>query len=288
MKDLKRYINNVPVKVELDTSMEKILAIQLLYKQVIDVMDTITGGGVINVQSDWNAEEGSEAEILNKPNLATVATSGSYTDLINKPTTLKTFKSSWPTDTTLLELCQTIVSDNDAKVGDMFTGQVACSGLPEDMSNGEITIQVKEGLDNDKLLFITVTSTNLSPYHWERSFYNDEFNNWVSFDLNGAAAAVLGTSEDAGTANTVFGAKAFAIGEISTESAFQKNFTAIFSLVSLPEFGMQVTVSATGYKVAVTDRNYNILIGKKTDNSWYISDDLDDLLDEIISGYTPI
>ena len=288
MKDLKRYINKVPVKVELDTSMEKILAIQLLYKQVIDVMDTIAGGGVINVQSDWNAEAGSEAEILNKPNLATVATSGSYTDLINKPTTLKTFKSSWPTDTTLLELCQTIVSDNDAKVGDMFTGQVACSGLPEDMSNGEITIQVKEGLDNDKLLFITVTSTNLSPYHWERSFYNDEFNNWVSFDLNGAAAAVLGTSEDAGTANTVFGAKAFAIGEISTESAFQKNFAAIFGLVSLPEFGMQVTVSATGYKVAVTDRNYNILIGKKTDNSWYISDDLDDLLDEIISGYTPI
>ena len=32
----------------------------------------------------------------------------------------------------------------------------------------------------------------------------------------------------------------------------------------------------------------NALIGKKTDNSWYISDDLDDLLDEIISGYTPI
>jgi len=67
MKDLSRYINKVPVKVELDTSMEKILAIQLLYKQVIDVIDTIEGGSIINVKSDWNAEAGSESEILHKP-----------------------------------------------------------------------------------------------------------------------------------------------------------------------------------------------------------------------------
>ena len=36
------------------------------------------------VQSDWNATSGL-AEILNKPTLATVATSGDYDDLINKP-----------------------------------------------------------------------------------------------------------------------------------------------------------------------------------------------------------
>jgi hypothetical protein len=37
------------------------------------------------VNSDWNAVSGIE-QILNKPTLATVATSGSYTDLSNKPT----------------------------------------------------------------------------------------------------------------------------------------------------------------------------------------------------------
>lgn len=99
--------------------------------------------------------------------------------------------------------------------------------------------------------------------------------------------AEVGTAQDTGTANTVYGAKAFTTGSISTESAFQKNFAAIFGLVSLPEFGMQVTVSETGFKIAVTDRNYNILIGKRTDNSWYIADDLDDILDAIIDGYTP-
>ena len=100
MKDLSRYINKVPVKVELDTSMEKILAIQLLYKQVIDVMDTIEGGSVINVKSDWNAGAGSESEILNKPILKTVATSGDYNDLSNKPTipTVPTNVSSFTND----------------------------------------------------------------------------------------------------------------------------------------------------------------------------------------------
>ena len=37
------------------------------------------------VNSDWNAVSG-VAQILNKPTLATVATTGSYTDLINQPT----------------------------------------------------------------------------------------------------------------------------------------------------------------------------------------------------------
>ena len=36
------------------------------------------------VNSDWNASSG-VAQILNKPTLAAVATSGSYTDLLNKP-----------------------------------------------------------------------------------------------------------------------------------------------------------------------------------------------------------
>lgn len=36
------------------------------------------------IQSDWNASSG-VAQILNKPNLATVATSGSYSDLNDTP-----------------------------------------------------------------------------------------------------------------------------------------------------------------------------------------------------------
>lgn len=45
----------------------------------------IEEGAKVNVNADWNATEG-DALILNKPTLATIATSGSYADLSNKPT----------------------------------------------------------------------------------------------------------------------------------------------------------------------------------------------------------
>lgn len=50
-------------------------------------LDGIASGAEANVQSDWNeADTSSDAYILNKPTLATVATSGSYNDLSDKPT----------------------------------------------------------------------------------------------------------------------------------------------------------------------------------------------------------
>lgn len=45
----------------------------------------IEAGAEVNVNADWNAVSG-DAQILNKPTLATVATTGSYNDLLNKPT----------------------------------------------------------------------------------------------------------------------------------------------------------------------------------------------------------
>ena len=47
--------------------------------------DVVLNIPAAQVNSDWNASSG-VAQILNKPSLATVATSGSYNDLSNKPT----------------------------------------------------------------------------------------------------------------------------------------------------------------------------------------------------------
>lgn len=50
-------------------------------------LDSINAGAEVNVQSNWTeADTTSDAYIRNKPSLATVATSGDYGDLINKPT----------------------------------------------------------------------------------------------------------------------------------------------------------------------------------------------------------
>lgn len=50
-------------------------------------LDGIAAGAEVNVQANWTeSDSSSDAYIQNKPSLATVATSGSYNDLTNKPT----------------------------------------------------------------------------------------------------------------------------------------------------------------------------------------------------------
>ena len=52
-----------------------------------DKLDGIAAGAEVNVQSNWTQSDSTKDDyIKNKPNLATVATSGSYNDLSNKPT----------------------------------------------------------------------------------------------------------------------------------------------------------------------------------------------------------
>ena len=103
------------------------------------------------------------------------------------------FKDTWHTDTTLLQFCQDVVSDTSVIVGDLFLGSLTCSGLPTGMANGEVSIQVLPGL-NGKMLLLTITSTNLSPYHWELSYYNGTLYGWRSFDLEGTARTLLAAS----------------------------------------------------------------------------------------------
>jgi hypothetical protein len=58
-------------------------------------LDGIAAGAEVNVNADWNAVSG-DAQILNKPTLATVATTGSYTDLIDKPTIVSSVTGTAP------------------------------------------------------------------------------------------------------------------------------------------------------------------------------------------------
>ena len=73
---------------------------------------TIQGGGT-QVQSDWNQTDSSAVDyIKNKPNLATVATSGSYNDLSNKPTipTVPTNVSAFTNDAGYLTQHQSLAN----------------------------------------------------------------------------------------------------------------------------------------------------------------------------------
>ena len=101
---------------------------------------------------------------------------------INGITTNRPFKEDWPTDTTLAAFCAAVKADTDVKVGDSYLGELTCSGLPTGMVNGEVKVDV-EGSDNAKILVLTLTSTNLSPYFWIASYAGSTVYGWRSYAL---------------------------------------------------------------------------------------------------------
>lgn len=112
-------------------------------------LNGIEAGAEVNVQSDWSeADASSDAYILNKPTLATVATSGSYDDLSDKPTiqnvavTQKTTAGTNIADITINNVTTRLYapSGSGSTSGIVLVISVsAFSSLPQTINDGAIT-----------------------------------------------------------------------------------------------------------------------------------------------------
>lgn len=83
--DKRNLVTNVVENIELNLPASTTALAGLMLPSDKTKLNGIAAGAEVNVNADWNATEG-DALILNKPILATVATSGSYDDLTEKPT----------------------------------------------------------------------------------------------------------------------------------------------------------------------------------------------------------
>lgn len=83
--DKRNLVTNAVENIELNLPASTTALAGLMLPSDKTKLNGIAAGAEVNVNADWNATEG-DAFILNKPTLATVATSGSYNDLTNKPT----------------------------------------------------------------------------------------------------------------------------------------------------------------------------------------------------------
>ena len=83
--DKRNLVTNAVENIELNLPASTTALAGLMLPSDKTKLNGIAAGAEVNVNADWNATEG-DALILNKPTLATVATSGSYSDLTNKPT----------------------------------------------------------------------------------------------------------------------------------------------------------------------------------------------------------
>lgn len=83
--DKRNLVTNAVENIELNLPASTTALAGLMLPSDKTKLNGIAAGAEVNVNADWNATEG-DAFILNKPTLATVATSGNYSDLNGKPT----------------------------------------------------------------------------------------------------------------------------------------------------------------------------------------------------------
>ena len=105
------------------------------------------GPAGVQVNADWNeTDTSSKAYILHKPNLATVATSGSYNDLINKPTIpASPVQSNWnESDTSSLAYIQNKPTIPAAQVNSDWNSNSGVSQILNKPSFTTVTISVSD------------------------------------------------------------------------------------------------------------------------------------------------
>ena len=125
----------------------------------------IAAGAEVNVQSDWNTTDTSaDAYIKNKPSLASVATSGSYNDLSNKPTipTIPTNVSAFTNDAGYQNATAVQNAINDALADVTGIDFQIVQSLPSTGTKGIIYLVPNSGSSPniyDEYIWITTSSS---------------------------------------------------------------------------------------------------------------------------------
>ena len=119
--DKRNLVTNVVENIELNLPASTTALAGLMLPADKIKLNGIAAGAEVNVNADWNATEG-DALILNKPTLSTVATSGSYNDLTEKPTIPTVDVNKEYVDTQLATLISGLSKSNTKQLTIYTTG----------------------------------------------------------------------------------------------------------------------------------------------------------------------
>ena len=95
------------------------------------------------------------------------------------------FPSSWPKNGNINGLINAINNDSSATQGKIYLATVSYNDLPAGLAQAEMKVEITVGGSGNKVMLFTVTSENVSPYHWERTSAYGRTGTWRSFLNNG-------------------------------------------------------------------------------------------------------
>ncbi len=200
------------------------------------------------VNADWNATSG-VAQILHKPALATVATSGSYNDLTNKPTIPTQVKSDWAVyDTASLAYIKnkpTVYSYND--IQNMINSSLGALNNRIDSLQNALNAAQQAEQQNNNLTFVCGTSKATD---YDGNQYNTvKIGNqcWMKENMRAqhyadgsAINPVVGNGHDHRDGNT----PAYLMSTMNGQTYFEYNMPAAFH--GLPSQVVNMSYEQTG------------------------------------------
>lgn len=193
------------------------------------------GGGTVDAYTKaetdallaTKANESELSDYATVESLATVATSGDYDDLSNKPTIPvvptdvsafnndagyitqeeviinESFPNDWHTTGTMADLISDINADTNAVAGKVYMDTVSFSDLPANMQQAELKAEIISQLGNSKVIVFTVTSSEVSPYHWEYTSAYGQTNSWREWVTPAAMQSALSVKANSADLATV-------------------------------------------------------------------------------------
>ena len=200
------------------------------------------------VNADWNATSG-VAQILHKPTLATVATTGSYNDLTNKPTIPTQVKSDWAVyDTSSLAYIKnkpTVYSYND--IQNMINSSLGALNSRIDSLQSALNAAQQAEQQNNNLTFVCGTSKATD---YDGNQYNTvKIGNqcWMKENMRAqhyadgsAINPVVGNGHDHRDGNT----PAYLMSTMNGQTYFEYNMPAAFH--GLPSQVVNMSYEQTG------------------------------------------
>lgn len=183
------------------------------------------------------------------------------------------YPSSWPTtsSSTTKAFCDVVAADTTAVVGKMYLGEARWSDLPGSMANGEVVVEIMDGTtSSNKVIVLTLTSGNLSPYMWKYTYWNGGSNvsGWIGFQpelpsQSGNSGKFLKTdgsslSWDNALVNNSIGTESLSVlgGRTGSQRSTSVGYAAAANGLRSLSLGWAATV---GYSA-----NYGVAIGYNT------------------------